>query len=135
MREDYPKPKTSLVTWLVAAVLGSFLLEMVLFSSWFDASNQLLSGLALSISGLADGHVWTFATYWLLHSPKYLFHVGAVLLGLFLLGRELEPVLGTRRFVAVFAGSLILGALFWTAVSWRHGGVLTGATAGVSGLL
>lgn len=134
LRDDYPREKKSALTWLLAAILGAFVLELVLFSSWFKASNQIFEGLAVTTAGLAEGRIWTFVTHWLLHSPTNPLHVAFVLAGLFLLGRELEPFLGMRRFVAVFAGSVVLGALLWAAVNWPHGGSLIGGTAGVYGL-
>lgn len=135
MRDDYPREKTSLVTWILAAIFGAFVLELVLFSQWFDASSQMVNGLALTISGLKAGHVWTFATYWLLHSTSNLFHVATVLGGLYALSRGLEPQLGARRVLGVFAASLLLGGLIWTAVNWQNGGMLMGGTAGLYGLL
>jgi hypothetical protein len=55
--------------------------------------------------------------------------------GLYALGKELEPTIGSRRFLGVFALSLLVGALCWTVVNWRQGGSLIGSTAGVFGLL
>ncbi len=134
-RDAYPREQSSALTWLLAALIGAFALELVLLSPWFNASGQLQQGLAVSPAGLDSGRVWTVVTYWLLHSPTNLFHVGFVLAGLYAFGRELEPLLGVRRFVGVFAGSIVLGGLFWAAVNWRHDGLLIGGTAGVCGLL
>ena len=135
MRDDYPREKTSAFTWLLAAIAGAFVLELVLVSPWFGVSGQLVRGLAVTIRGLADGRIWTFSTYWLLHSPRNLLHVACVLAGLYTLGRELEPALGRRRFVALFASATVMGGLLWSAVNWNTGGVLMGASAGVCGCL
>lgn len=135
MRDDYPSEKTSLVTWVLAAIFGAFVLELVLFSQWFGTSGQMANELALTISGLKAGHVWTFATYWLLHSTNNLFHVATVLGGLYVLNRGLEPQLGARRVWAVFAASLFLGGLVWIVVNWHKDGLLMGGTAGIYGLL
>lgn len=129
------REKTSALTWLLAALVGAFALELVLASSWFNVSGQLRQGLAVSPAGLAGGRVWTLATYWLLHSATNFFHIGLVLAGLYVFGRELEPALGARRFVALFAGSVLLGGVFWTAVHWQQDGLLLGSTAGLCGLL
>ena len=134
-RDAYPREATSALVWLLAAMVGAFALELVLVSPGFNASDQLHRGLAVSPAGLASWRVWTLATYWLLHSPTNLFHVGFVLAGLYAFGRALEPLLGVRRFVGVFAGSIVLGGLVWAAVNWRHDGLLLGGTAGVCGLL
>ncbi len=134
-RDDYPKEKTSPLTWLLAALIGAFVLEFVLFSRWFDSSGQLVSGLALTTSGLSEGRVWTLATYWLLHSTSNLLHIAIVLGGLFALGRACEPHIGAIRVTAVFFGAVVLGGLFWAAVNWKTDGLLMGGVAGVYGLL
>lgn len=134
-RDDYPKEKTSPLTWLLAALIGAFVLEFVLFSRWFDPSGQLGGGLALTTSGLGEGRVWTLATYWLLHSTSNLFHIAIVLGGLFTLGRACEPHIGAVRVTAVFFGAIVLGGLFWAAVNWKTDGLLMGSVAGVYGLL
>ncbi len=95
----------------------------------------MVNGLALTIAGLKAGHIWTFATYWLLHSTSNLFHVATVLGGFYALSRGLEPQLGAGRVLSVFAASLLLGGVFWAAVNWQNGGILMGGTAGVYGLL
>ncbi len=134
-RDDYPKEKTSPLTWLLAALIGAFMLEFVLFSPWFDSSGQVVSGLALTPSGLSEGRVWTLATYWLLHSTSNLLHIAIVLGGLFALGRACEPHIGAVRVTAVFFGAIVLGGLFWAAVNWKTEGLLMGSVAGVYGLL
>lgn len=137
MREAYPKEKTSLLTWMTAAIIGSFALQWVLFSPWFEGKNQLVNGLALTPAGFKDGHLWTLATYWLLHSQKNLFHIGISLLGLYAVGRDLESTLGPRRFLGIFVSGLLLGGLFWVAVNWQRpiGPALMGTTTGVLGLV
>lgn len=135
LRAAYPAAKTSPLTWLLAAIIGAFVLEFVLFSRWFDSSGQLVNGLGLTVSGLRAGEIWTLATYWLLHSTSNLFHVAVVLGGIFLLGRAIEPLIGARRAVGVFFGALLFGGLFWAATNWETGGVLIGGMAGVYGML
>ncbi len=141
MRDGYPREKTSTQLWLLCAIFGAFVLQFVLSSSP-ATRNQLTNGLAVTIAGLADGRLWTLATYWLLHDVSNLFHVGLVLFALFVLGREMTPLLGNRRIVGVFAASLIVGGLAWTAIHWRlattvagQHDVLIGATPGIYGLL
>lgn len=141
MRDDYPKERTSTLMWLLCAIFGAFVLEYVLWSSQATKS-QLINGLAVTPQGLANWHVWTFATYWLLHDVSNLLHVGLVLGGIYLLGREMTPLLGNRRIVTVFASALVVGGLMWTAVHWRFAhtlagqdDMLIGATPGICGLL
>lgn len=136
MRADYSgRGRTPALTWLISAIAAGFVLELVLFSPWFGAAGAIFDQVAVTIPGIQSGQIWSLLTYSLLHSTSNLFHVGLVIAGLLILGRELEPLLGSRRFLVLYAAALVLGALAWTAVNWRHGGVLIGGTAGVYGLL
>ncbi|MCF7688563.1 MAG: rhomboid family intramembrane serine protease [Cephaloticoccus sp.] len=136
MREDYPRPKTSVVVWLIAAIIATFLLQTI-FLRWFGAGREFTNFFALSESGLKSGKVWTLFTYAMLHSPANLLHIVCNLLGLFFLGRELLPMMGERRFLGFFASAVLAGGLLWTGTHWTETGpsYLLGASAGVIGLL
>ena len=133
MRDAHPDRKVSVLTWLIAAIVAAFVMENV-FLRIFN-SGSWVEALALSVSGLRAGHVWTLATYSLLHSPDNLLHIVCNLLGLYFLGRELLPLLGEKRFLGFYAAAVVLGGLAWSAVNWRLGGSVIGASAGVMGLL
>lgn len=136
IRSDYPRRNTSAVVWLLASLVAAFVIELILLSPWFGSSgNNLVTGLALTIRGVQEGHVWIFLTHGLLHSTGNPFHILATVLGLIFIGREVEPLLGRRRFFAAYISTLVAGALVWTAVHWVHGGVYLGASAAVLGLL
>jgi len=135
MRDDYPRRTTTAVVWLVATLCAAFVLQLVLLAPWFGSGATLINQLALTIGGLKDWHVWTLATYSFLHSTGNPFHILFTILGLVFVGRELESVLGSRRFLAVYAGAILVGGLAWAVVNWRHGGGHIGAGAGVFGLL
>ena len=135
MRGDYRPERTSIVTWLMCALAGAFVLEFAADSRWSSIGPQFAGYLALTIEGLAAGHIWTIATHWLVHSTSNLLHIGLVLLVLFLVGRELADELGPKRFLAAFISSVVGGALVWIAANWRTGGELIGTTAGIYGLV
>lgn len=136
IRSDYPRRNTSAVVWLLASLVAAFVIELVLLSPWFGASgDNLVSDLALTVRGVQEGHIWIFLTHGLLHSTGNPFHILVTVLGLIFVGREVEPLLGRRRFFAVYISTLVAGALAWTAVHWVHGGVYMGASAAVLGLL
>ncbi len=134
MRGDYQRETTSVVTWLICAIAGAFVLQIAAGTGWLGGTSNLVRELAFSVEGLSQGRLWSPFTHWLVHSTGNLFHVGLVLAGLFLLGRELASPLGARGFVAVFGGSILTGAMLWSAVHWQTGGSLFGATAGLYGL-
>jgi membrane associated rhomboid family serine protease len=131
MRSDYPRETTSVLTWILCAMVAGFVMQNV-FGSWLHSSS-FESLFALTLGGLSHGYVWTVATYLLLHDN--ILHLLFNGLGIFLLGRELLPLLGARRFLAVFAGAAVAGAALWLAVHYfRGGGELIGSTSCVMGL-
>ena len=135
MRHDYPRRTTTALVWLVATIVAAFVLQLVLLSPLFGSGEALINQLALTVPGLQDWHLWTLLTHSLLHSTGNPFHIVFIILTLIFVGRELEPMMGARRFLGVFTGAILLGSLGWTAVHWMHGGVHIGAGAGVFALL
>ena len=133
MHEDYPRQRTSVLTWLICATIAGFVLQLVLDSSWLGGGID--RQLALSVSGLRSGRVWTLVTHGFLHDPHYFFLLLGNLVCLYFIGRELLPMLGPRRFLSLYLGSIVGGGLVWTAVHWQQGGLHWGATAGVEALL
>lgn len=136
MRGDYQREKTSALTWLISAMIAGFLLQLVLGSHWFSGSaDRLENVLSLTVAGFDKGWFWTLFTHAFLHSPTFIFHIVGNTLALYLLGRELLPILGMRRFLGLFAVATVVGGLAWMAVHWRAGsGQLIGATAAIDAL-
>jgi membrane associated rhomboid family serine protease len=136
MRDDYPREKTSVLTWLISAIIAGFVLQIAFKSPWVAASDQLQEFLGVSIPGLKQGAAWTLLTHSFLHSPGFIFHVIGNVLALYFLGRELLPMLGPRRFLGLYGAATIVSALAWAAVHWRLGGPETyiGATAAIEAL-
>ena len=95
-----------------------------------------LGGDALFRHWLAlDGHsihlrqYWTFLTFPLLHDSNPL-HLLANMVLLFFAGREVEPIVGRRHFLALYLGGNLLGGVaHWLAMPDVQ---LVGVTAGVT---
>lgn len=119
---------------MVAGTIAAFVIQLILGSPWFGWGEGVLNQLPLTIRSLQSGHYWTLATHAILHRTDQPFHILFTVLGLIFIGRELEPILGGKRFIAVYAGALIMGALTWSAIHWQHGGFHIGASAGILGL-
>lgn len=131
MRSDYPRPATSAVLWIVAAMLAGSILQFA-FERWFGIQT-FTAMLALTPYGIGEWRLWTVVSYVLLHGG--LLHLALNCLGVFLLGREVEPLLGARRFVEFFLGAALLGGLAWLAVHLLAGGTaLVGASACVAAI-
>lgn len=135
MRGDYPRQSTTALVWIIATMVAAFIMQLVLLSPWFGASALIPSQLSLTPRAILQGHVWTLVTHGFLHSTGNLLHIFFSVLSLVLIGRELEPQLGAKRFIALFAGALLLGALCWLAFHWRTGGIHIGPSAAIMGML
>jgi membrane associated rhomboid family serine protease len=78
-----------------------------------------------------DGEWYRALTYGFLHSG--LFHLAINMFVLYILGRMLEPAIGTGRFVAIYVISILGGAL-GVAVLDPHE-ITVGASGGIFGLM
>lgn len=134
LRDDYPRERTSVLTWLLSAIVAGFLIQFATDFSWVAAGRSAEHFLALSVPALHRGWVWTLLTHAFLHSTGFIVHVIFNVFALYFLGRELLPMLGSRRFLGLFAGATFLGGALWTATHWRFGGGEShvGATAAVA---
>ncbi|MBI3886773.1 MAG: rhomboid family intramembrane serine protease [Opitutae bacterium] len=131
MRQDYGRQPTPVVFWIISALISGFVLQNVF--DRFLGSNSFTTFFALSATGVRHGYVWGLLTYTLLHDG--ILHLLFNGLGIFFLGRELTPLLGARRLVAVYLAAAAAGGLFWLAVHFFSGGtVLIGASGCVAGL-
>jgi membrane associated rhomboid family serine protease len=70
--------------------------------------NSVINDFALRGVSVADGEWYRLVTGGFLHAS--LWHIGFNMVLLFMLGRLLEPALGTPRFVALYFASLLAGA-------------------------
>lgn len=135
MRGDYQREKTSVLTWIVSALIAGFVVQLILGSSWLGGHGRVADFLGLSVRGLTEFRVWTLVTHALLHSETFPLHVVFNVLALYFLGRELLPMLGTRRFVGVLIAATVVGGLAWAAAHWNTAPAMhLGASAAVLGL-
>jgi membrane associated rhomboid family serine protease len=134
MRDNYERRQTGVITWLISLIVAIYVIQMAL-TRFLGARFGLDETLGLSTFGLRSGHLWTLLTYGFLHDTGNLLQVLSYLIVIYFVGRELLPLLGTRRFAGFYATSLISGGLFWSAVHWRGPEVLLGASAAASALV
>jgi membrane associated rhomboid family serine protease len=132
MRSDYPRETTSALTWLLSAVVAGSVMQLV-FERFLD-SNVMVDLFAVTPAALLQGEVWTLVTYTFLHGG--VLHLVLNALGLFLLGREIAPLLGTRGSIQFYLSTAILGALAWFAAhAWGSPTFpLVGASAVLAGM-
>ena len=134
MRDSYEARRTGVLTWLISLVVAMFVVQNIAarmpgFGSGLDRL------LALTPEGLRAGHVWTLLTYGFLHSTGNLLQVATFLVVIYLAGREVLPLVGTRRFLGLYAAALVAGGLCWAAVHWRQPEMMLGSSAAACALV
>lgn len=87
---------------------------------------------ALSRAGVRHFFLWQFVTYMFLHGG--LFHILFNMLWLYFMGRDIEDVLGTARFVFLYIIAGVLGGLLWLCFAGSIG-ICFGASGAVFGLI
>jgi membrane associated rhomboid family serine protease len=133
VHEGYERRRTSALTWLVSAMVAIYLVQNLL-SRVAGLGAGMEGSFGLSSSAIADGRIWTLLTYGFLHSTGNVLQLVAYVAAVWLLGREILPVTGARRFVGLFGSAIVAGGLCWTAVHWGRQGILVGSSAGVAAL-
>lgn len=121
---------------LIAAYALVLIAELV--AGNFPTANRFFYDyLALSKEGLSRGFVWQLVTYQFMHAGflHLLFNSWAI----FIFGRELETILGGKKFLALIFSSGIVGGVFQIAAAIlfpsQFGGWVVGASAGAFGLV
>jgi membrane associated rhomboid family serine protease len=125
---------------LIAANVAVFALQSVMgetlvlnFALW-PLGEYPIRGTQISVGF----HVWQLFTSAFLHSTTNTSHLIFNMLGLWMFGRDVERVLGTQGFLALYAAAVLAGSLAQLAVvSMSTGPVYptVGASGGVFGIL
>src|SRR5450432_3811215 len=120
-------------SWTVALLVAYavvFLTELFI-GRFFPKQNFIFGYLALSKEGLEHGYVWQLVTYQFMHAGW--FHIIANSWVIYMFGREVESILGGKKFLALMFSSGIVGGVFQvlTAMVWPSlfGGEIVGASA------
>jgi membrane associated rhomboid family serine protease len=87
----------------------------------------------LSRGGLLGGKPWQLLTYVFLHGG--LWHILINMLVLVIFGREMEFVLGTRRFLLLYLGGGVLAGIGWILISGSELALCIGASGAVFGVV
>ena len=118
---------------LLAVNVGAFVSQMLIQFMLSDRGDQGLvrQWLALDDAGIQAGQLWKFFTFQFIHAGPL--HLLANMLLLFLAGREVEPIVGARHFLAIYGlGNLVGGVAHWLVMPEFP---LLGASAGVAAVL
>lgn len=126
--------KNSIVLKLIGLNVGLFIIDK-LFAVLFNQPNVFANVFAFSSTHFLQGQFWTILSYSFLHSSESLLHILGNMLGLYFIGRAIEPVIGSRQLLYLYLTSALTGALFFLSFNYSQSGLLVGASAAVSGLL
>ena len=121
---------------LLATYVAMFLAELIM-ARFFPEQAKLFNYLALSVPGIGHGYVWQLITYQFMHAGWM--HLLLNCWAIYAFGRELETLLGGKRFLALTFSSGIVGGVFQILVAlvWPQyfGGPVVGASACAFGLV
>lgn len=80
---------------------------------------------------------WQLLTYGFLHDLNSLYHIGFNMLGLWMFGRHIEPMMGTQRFIIYYLTCVVGAGLIQLLVAGLQGGAYytVGASGGLMGIL
>jgi membrane associated rhomboid family serine protease len=102
-----------------------------------DGAEIMPGFLPLSLEGLAHGYVWQLVTYQFLHAGWM--HLLLNCWAIYMFGRELEDMLGVRKYLTLMFSAGIVGGIFQVLVAWvwpqYFGGPVVGASACAFGLV
>jgi membrane associated rhomboid family serine protease len=107
-------PASPVVVGLIIANVAVFLVQVTLSvaSVRFDPVHWF----GLNPWQLADLHVWQLITYMFLHSVDDPFHIIFNMLFLYFFGRDIEAMLGSRRFLVFYLTAGVIGGLLFCAI-------------------
>jgi membrane associated rhomboid family serine protease len=142
MREPprYSLRWSATVTLLVINIVA-FIVQEISYGVFPPASPNAIPPtdalFALSIDGLKHWHLWQIFTFQFMHSG--VLHLLLNCWALFVFGREVEQVIGVRRFMTLYFLSGVMGGLFQELVAYfaqnYFGSAVVGASAGILGVV
>lgn len=124
------------ITRLLVVLCVGVTLASAVSANWFGADRTLSWFLGLRSGNAA--WLYPFVTYVLPHDSYHPLHIVLNMVMLWFLGRDLEVRLGRGRFLALFFGGAIAGALghvLLGLVLGRSTGLLMGASGGIFALI
>jgi membrane associated rhomboid family serine protease len=117
---------------LIGLNVIAFLAEIATGSGGLsEATGSVIRNFSLLGNGVAEGEWYRLVTGGFLHAG--LLHIGFNMFALLIVGRVLEPGIGTRRFVALYAASLLAGAFGALALTHPYEPTV-GASGAIFGL-
>ncbi|MGQ9660895.1 MAG: rhomboid family intramembrane serine protease [Kiritimatiellia bacterium] len=114
------------VRTLIIATVAIFLLQLLVDRQTGGLFTALFG---LNWDGVAGGQIWRFVTYPFLHGGVW--HILVNMLMLYVFGRDIETVLGPRRFILLYVMAGVVAGLGWLGLSAREATQCIGASGAV----
>lgn len=123
-RGEFSFLKAILVTLVAAFVIQSLVelsLRREIIGNTLDgravsiAPEVLRGNFFLSAESMAQWKIWTLVTYGFFHDG--ILHLLVNMLGIFFIGRALEPILGPRKLCVLYLLATIAGGMLWLIVN------------------
>jgi membrane associated rhomboid family serine protease len=129
----WPAGRPSATALAVALSIGAYAAQLLVELLLRDQPSQFIfrQWLALDAPGIQAGQWWKFLTFGLLHGDPL--HLVANMLILYFAGREVEPIVGSRHFLAIYGIGNLLGGLAHWLISPET--TLMGVSAGVAAVV
>ena len=100
------------------------------------ATSPIQTWLALDWGSIKSGQIWRLLTYSFCHSTQHLFHIAANMLGLVIIGRPIERLIGSREFLAFYLVAAVFGGVVYLLADFALGpGSVVGASGAVLAIL
>lgn len=96
-------------------------------------NSKILNQFALSPAMFKEGCYWTPLTAMFFHADGW--HLFFNMFSLYIFGSLVAPVLGWKRFLALFLFSGVIGNALWTMAAWNTYTYLIGASGAVTGII
>jgi membrane associated rhomboid family serine protease len=110
--------RISVCTWLIILNIVIYLVQLATRNTAGSPVGPFTAALWLDPDELLDGQVWRLLTCAFLHTPFSPFHILFNMLFLWLLGREIEEIYGSREFAAFYVLAALLASFGYLATVW-----------------
>jgi membrane associated rhomboid family serine protease len=110
--------RISVCTWLIILNVVIYLVQLATRNTAGSPVGPFTAALWLDPDELLDGQVWRLLTCAFLHTPFSPFHILFNMLFLWLLGREIEEIYGSREFAAFYLLAALLASFGYLATVW-----------------
>ena len=129
-RRSFGGFRWSWTVMLIASYVLVLVAELLAFRVAPGSQGFVYDHFALSKTGLAQGYVWQLVTYQFMHAGwlHLIFNSWAI----FVFGRELESVLGARKFLTLMFSSGIIGGVVQVIMAMLAPRIFDGPVVGLS---